>query len=47
MKSRKMRQAGHVARVGARRGYTGVLWRNLREEDHFEDLSVNGKIILA
>jgi len=46
MISRKMRQAGHVARVGARRDVQrGVVGRR-REEEHLEDLSVKGKIIL-
>ena len=46
MKSRKMRQAGHVSRVGVRRGAYRGLWGDLREEEHSEDLSLNGKIIL-
>ena len=24
----------------------GILWENLREKDHFEDLGVDGRIIL-
>ena len=43
IKSRRMRRAGHVARMGERRG---VWWENLRERDHLEDPGVNGRIIL-
>jgi len=32
--------------MGERRGYTGVCVRNLRERDHFEDLVIDGRIIL-
>jgi hypothetical protein len=32
MKLRRMRWAGHVARMGERRGYVGFWWENLREE---------------
>jgi hypothetical protein len=38
IKSRRMRWAGHVARMGERRGATGFWWGNLRERDYFEDL---------
>jgi hypothetical protein len=40
IKSRRMRWAGHVARMG--RGVYRVLWGNLREGD----LGVDGRIIL-
>ena len=43
---RKMRWAGHVARMGRREVYTGFWWGNLRERDHLGDPGVNGKIIL-
>ena len=46
MKSRRLKWAGHVARVGERKGYTGFWWRYLMERDHLEDLGIDGKIIL-
>jgi hypothetical protein len=46
IKSRRMRLAEHVARMGERRGYTGFWWGNLKEGDHLEDSGVNGRIIL-
>jgi hypothetical protein len=43
IKSRRLRWAGHVARMGERRGaYRG----NLREGDHLKDPGVDGRIIL-
>ena len=33
-KSRRMRWAGHVARMGEERGCIGSWWRNRRERDH-------------
>jgi hypothetical protein len=32
--------------MGGRRRHTGFFWENLRKGDHFEDIGVNGKIIL-
>ena len=46
IKSRRMRWAGHVARVGERRVVYRVLVGNLRERVHLEDPGVNEKIIL-
>jgi hypothetical protein len=46
IKSRTMRWAGHVARTGESKGYTGFWHRSLRERDHLENLSVDGIIIL-
>jgi hypothetical protein len=46
IKSRRMRQAGHVARMGERGDTHRVFWGDLRERDHLEDLSVDLKIIL-
>jgi hypothetical protein len=42
IKSRRMRWAGHVARVGKRRGFW---WGNLREIDRLGDLGLDGRII--
>jgi len=42
IKSRRMRWAGHVARVGEERGCTGSWWGNRRERDHWGDLGVDG-----
>jgi hypothetical protein len=35
IKSRRMKGAGHVARMGWREGCTGCWWGNLRERDHW------------
>ena len=44
VKSRRMRWAGHVVRMGD--GCTGFWWGNLRERDHCADPDVDGRIIL-
>jgi hypothetical protein len=44
VKSRRMRWAGHVARMGE--ACTGLWWGNLRERDHWGDPGVGGRIIL-
>jgi len=44
VKSRKMRWAGHVARMGE--GCTGFWWGNLRERDQWGDSDADGRIIL-
>jgi len=46
IKSRRMRWAGHVARMGERRGVYRVLWGNMRERDNLGDPGVDGRIIL-
>ena len=46
IKSRRMRRAGHVARMGRREAYIGFRWGNLRERDHLEDPGVDERIIL-
>ena len=42
IKSRRMRLAGHVARMGEERGYIGSWWGNRKERDHWGDLDVDG-----
>jgi len=44
VKSRRMRRAGHVARMGE--GCTRFWCGNLRERDHWGDPDANGRIIL-
>ena len=46
IKSRRMRWAGHVARMGEVRGCVGSWWGNRREGDHWGDLGLDGWIIL-
>jgi len=47
IKSRSMRWAGHVARMGEESGCIGSWWENRREGDHWGDLGVDGWIILG
>ena len=47
IKSRRMRWAGHVARMGEEGGCIGSWWGNWREGDHWGDLGVDGWIILG
>ena len=47
IKSRRMRWAGHVARIGEERWCIGSWWGNRREGDHRGDLGVDGSIILG
>jgi len=47
IKSRRMRWAGHVARMSEKRGCIGSWWGNRRERDHWEDLGVDWLIILG
>jgi hypothetical protein len=46
VKSRRMRWAGHVARMGRGAVCTGFWWGNLREREHWGDPDVDGRIIL-
>jgi len=45
--SRRIRWAGHVARMGEEKGNTGSWWGNRSERDHWEDLGIDGWIILG
>ena len=45
IKSRKLRWAGHVARM-REQAHTGFQWESLSEGDHSEDPGVDGRIIL-
>jgi len=47
IKSRRMRWAGHVARMGAERWCIGSWWGNRKEGGHWGDLGVDGWIILG
>ena len=47
IKSRRMRWAGHVARMSEERGCIGSWWGNRKERDHWGDLDVDGWIILG
>jgi hypothetical protein len=42
IKSRRMRSAGHVARMGRGEACTGFLWENLRERDHLAAVASPG-----
>jgi hypothetical protein len=46
IKSRRMRLAGHVARMGTGEAYIGIWRGNLSERDHLGDPGVDGKMIL-
>ena len=46
IKSRRMRWAGHVARMRRGEVYTKFWWGNLRKRDHLGDPGVDGGIIL-
>jgi hypothetical protein len=46
MKSRLMRWADHVARIGDQKVHTGFGLGNLSERDHLEDPSIDGRVIL-
>jgi hypothetical protein len=46
MKSRRIRWAGHVARMGRGEVCTGFWWGNLRERDQWGDPGVDVRIVL-
>jgi len=45
IKWRRIRWAGHVARMGEERGCIGSCWGNWREGDHWGDIGVDGWIL--
>ena len=47
IKSRRVRWAGHVARMGKGEEYTGCWWGNQRGRDRWVDPGVDGRIILG
>jgi len=47
IKSRRMRWAGHVARMDEERGCIGSSWGNQRERDHWGEVGVDGWIIVG
>jgi hypothetical protein len=46
IKSRRMRWAGHVARMRSGEAYTGLWWRKMRGKDHLGNPDFDGRIIL-
>ena len=46
MKSRRMRWAGHVVRMGGGEAYRGFWWGNLKERDHLGDPGIDWRILL-
>ena len=46
IKSRRLRWAGHVARMGEVEVNTGFWCGNLRERDYLKDLGVDGRTLL-
>jgi hypothetical protein len=46
VKSRRMRWAGHVARMGRRGMHTGYWWESQKERDHWEAQDAGGWTIL-
>jgi hypothetical protein len=46
IKTRRIRWAGHVARMGTRDVHTGFWWGDLREGNNLGDPGVDGRIIL-
>jgi hypothetical protein len=47
VKSRRMRWAGHVARMGEEKGVHRCWWGSRRERGHWGDPDVDGRIILG
>jgi hypothetical protein len=44
VKSKRMKWAGHVARMGEERKCTRFWWESPKERDHLEDQGVGGKM---
>jgi hypothetical protein len=44
IKSRRMRWAGHVARMGVGRNVYRVWWESPKEKDHLKDQGVDGRM---
>jgi hypothetical protein len=47
VKARRMRWAGHVARMGRREVFTGFWLGGSKVRDHWEDLGIGGRITLS
>jgi hypothetical protein len=47
IKSRRMRWAGHVARLGRREACIGYWWKNLKERDQWGDPGIGGRLKLG
>jgi len=43
---KRMRQSGHVTHTGDGTGAYTIWWGSLRDRDHLEDLSIEGRTIL-
>jgi hypothetical protein len=46
IKSRRMRWAGHVARMGRKEMHIGYWWESWSEGDYWEDQNIGGWTIL-
>jgi hypothetical protein len=46
IKSRRIRWAGHVARMGRKGMHVGIWLEYQKERDHYEDIDLGGRIIL-
>jgi hypothetical protein len=46
IKSRMMRWAGHIARIGSRGMHISYWWGSQRERDQYQDQNVSGWILL-
>jgi len=46
IQARRIRWAGHVARLGTEEVHTGVWWVNLKVTNRLEDLRIDGRKIL-
>jgi hypothetical protein len=44
IKARRMRSAGHVARMGEERKLRKLWWESLKERDHLEHQGVDGRM---